>query len=231
MMHTCSRNQLKTKKKALVKINNEMSVPLLCSIGSSINFFNSSMPMMYAKKVLAIRNDMAKNTIVFNPFLRIFSAFQGCLFNVCWWVASPSIQYSIFLKTISIKMVCGQAQPQNTRPKTTVKRTINTMNVSIASTNKKKSCDQKTTPNKINFRSRIFIKNSGSPFTFIKGRVKKITKKTMLSIVLRLYNLPLGFFAYIHALFPNSLMVDIESLNASLFLSLLSMSVIFGLVL
>ncbi len=40
----------------------------------------------------------------------------------------------------------------------------------------KKSCGQKTTPKKMNFRSSILNINKGSSFTLINGSAKKTTK-------------------------------------------------------
>jgi glycerol-3-phosphate dehydrogenase len=69
-------------------------------------------------------------------FLRIFSAFQGMRFSACCLGASPSIQYSNLRNTISMKTVCGQAHPQNNRPKATVNTMINTTNKIMVIPNK-----------------------------------------------------------------------------------------------
>jgi len=90
--------------------------------------------------------------------------------------ASPSSQYSIFRNTISIKMVCGQAQPQNTLPKTTVKRITKTVEAKKPMAKMKKSCGQNIWPNKINFLSSTLKRKMGCPFNLTKGRVKNIAK-------------------------------------------------------
>ena len=69
-------------------------------------------------------------------FFRIFSLVQGALSRRRWALASPSTQYSILRKTISMKMVCGQTQPQKRRPNTTVNKAMKTTKVSMATTNK-----------------------------------------------------------------------------------------------
>ena len=58
-------------------------------------------------------------------------------------------------------MVCGQAQPQKTLPKTTVNNAMNTIKMTMPKPKMKKSCGQKMVPNKINFRSSILIKKRG----------------------------------------------------------------------
>ena len=52
-----------------------------------------------------IKKEMIKKTNHFNPFFLIFSAFQACFCNRICFPLSPSIQYSILRKTISIKIV------------------------------------------------------------------------------------------------------------------------------
>ena len=120
--------------------------------------------------------DNPKKIINFKTLLRIFSAFQAIFFKSICWLLSPSIQYSILRKIISIKIVCGQAQPQNIRPNTTVNTIIKTIKVSMPIPKIKKSWGQKTIPKMMNFLSRILIIIKGSPFTFIKGSVTKIIK-------------------------------------------------------
>ena len=123
-----------------------------------------------------MRNDMAKKAINFVLLFLIFSPFHGIVLNCFCFVESPSIQYSILRKTISIKMVWGHAHPQNTRPNTTVKRIIKTINVRNPIAKMKKSCGQKTIPKKINLRSRILNINNGAPLIFINGSVKNMTR-------------------------------------------------------
>jgi len=77
---------------------------------------------------------------------------------------------------ISIKIVCGHAQPQNNLPKMTVNNAIKTIKISIPKPKMKKSCAQKIDPNKINFFSDTLNKKSGSPLYFKKGVVKKTIK-------------------------------------------------------
>ena len=102
----------------------------------------------------------------------ILKPFQAMAFSCCCLWKSPSIQYSIFLKTISMKMVCGQAQPQNILPKTAVKRMMKTTNVIMASAKMKKSCGPKICPNRMNFRFSTLSMIMGSPFILIHGKLK-----------------------------------------------------------
>ena len=129
--------------------------------------------MRYARKKLAIIKEREKNITNLATRFLIFSAFQGIARNCFCLPESPSIQYSILRKTISIKIVCGQAHPQNIRPNTTVNKMIKTTNVSMAIPKIKKSCGQNTMPNIINLRSSTLSINSGSLFTLINGSVKK----------------------------------------------------------
>ncbi|MCY1238347.1 hypothetical protein D9M72_510800 [compost metagenome] len=80
--------------------------------------------------------EMTKKTVHFKTRLRIFSLSQGCFSNRSCAPRSPSIQNSILRKTISIKMVCGQIQPQNILPKATVNSATNTTPTSIEITNR-----------------------------------------------------------------------------------------------
>jgi len=75
-----------------------------------------------------------------------------------------------------MKMVCGHAQPQKTRPNTTVKRIIKTMKVRNPIAKIKKSCGQKVMPKNINLRSRTLNMNNGVPFSLINGSIKKTTR-------------------------------------------------------
>ncbi len=88
-----------------------------------------------------------------------------------WACASPSIQYSILRKIISMKIVCGQAQPQKMRPNTTVNTIMKTTKVRKPIAKMKKSCGQKILPKKMNFRSMMLNRKKGSPFTLMNGRV------------------------------------------------------------
>jgi hypothetical protein len=73
-------------------------------------------------------------------------------------------------------MVCGQAHPQNSRPKTTVNKAIKTIKMSIPNPKMKKSWAQKIDPNKINFFSGTLNRNNGSPLYLIKGTEKNTIK-------------------------------------------------------
>ena len=118
---------------------------------------------------------MAKITHL-KPFLPIFSAFHFCLSSFICFDLSPSTQYSTLRNTISINMVCGQAQPQNILPKATVNKITKTINVNSPIAKMKKSCGQNILPKNINFRSKTLNRNNGSPSTLIKGKVKNKTK-------------------------------------------------------
>jgi hypothetical protein len=72
-----------------------------------------------------------------------------------------------------MKMVCGQAQPQNILPNMDVKRMMNTIKVIMANAKMKKSCGPNICPNMINFLFNTLIMMKGSPFIFIHGKVKK----------------------------------------------------------
>jgi hypothetical protein len=80
------------------------------------------------------------------------------------------------LKTNSINTVCGQTHPQNKRPKTTVNRTMKTINVIIAMANMKKSWGQNILLNKINLPSTKLMSIKGIPLIFTKGIRKKMAK-------------------------------------------------------
>ena len=55
--------------------------------------------------MLEIRNEIRKKILHLKTLFLILTAFQGILAKRIWAPLSPSIQYSILLKTISIKMV------------------------------------------------------------------------------------------------------------------------------
>src|SRR5690606_30437515 len=126
-------------------------------------------------------NEMKRNIMSFKPFFQIFSAFQGCLDNRICLPLSPSIQYSIRLNTISIKMVCGQIQPQKMRPNATVKNVINTTPIIMEITNKKKSWGQNGNPKILKRRSKTLNIKNWFPFIFIKGAVNKNTNNAYLT--------------------------------------------------
>ena len=83
-----------------------------------------------------------------------------------------------------MKMVCGQAHPQNNRPNMTVNKIMNTIKVIIVKPNKKKSCGPKTTLNKINLRVMMLSIKKGKPFTLINGMPTNIIKKKAATMVL-----------------------------------------------
>ena len=111
-------------------------------------------------------------------FFLIFSAVQGAFFSNFCLAASPSIRYSTFRNSISIKMVCGQTHPQNKRPNAAVNKTMKTIKVIIVTPKMKKSCGQNIFPKMINFASGILNRNKGLPFIFINGKRKEQGKET-----------------------------------------------------
>ena len=123
--------------------------PICMDTGSVAMFQTASLPIMYMRKVFAMANETAKNRIIFRILRVSVLLFQGCVRKAICAFRSPSNQYSILRKTISIKMVCGQTHPQNTLPKITVKRIMKTTNMSIPKTKMKKSCGQKRTPKRM----------------------------------------------------------------------------------
>src|SRR5689334_17004513 len=86
-------------------------------------------PIMYAITVCEIKSEIKIKRMCLEDFFRNLEVEIGSLFNLRWAGASPSIQYSIFLNTISINNVCGHIQPHHTLPKTTVKRIMKTKKV------------------------------------------------------------------------------------------------------
>src|SRR6185369_2286805 len=125
------------------------------------------------------------------------------------------MKYSIFRKTISMKMVCGQAHPHHILPKITVNKMMNTTNVIMASTKRKKSCGQNAMPKTMNFRSIILKSITGCPFTLMKGQANKRANRIQPTRVRARYNFPIGFLGYIQARFPSLLMVEMRSRNDS----------------
>ena len=105
--------------------------------------------------------------------LVVFSIFHGAEDNFLCCGPSPSIQYSIFRKTISMKIVWGHIQPQNNRPQITVKRTMNKTKVIIASTKRWKSCGIKTMPKRIKCLSSTLNNINGCPSYLKKGPINK----------------------------------------------------------
>jgi hypothetical protein len=73
---------------------------------------------------------------VLAPFLSDFPGRPGGFVQGFLPVGVASIRYSILRNIISMKIVCGQAQPHHTRPNTTVNRMMNTKKVIIASPNR-----------------------------------------------------------------------------------------------
>ncbi len=116
-------------------------------------------------------------------------------------------------------MVCGQAHPQNNRPKTTVNKAINTIKMSIPNPKIKKSWAQNIEPNKINFFSETLKRNNGSPLYLINGTVKKTIRYNQVRYVLRLKYFPKGLVGNIQALSPSLFIVAILSLKDSFCLS------------
>src|SRR5688572_24144389 len=117
--------------------------------------------MIYARKELAMINENMKNTVCFAVFFNNLLAVQGAFANNFCSAALPSMAYSILRKNISIKMVCGQTQPQNKRPNAAVNKTMKTIKAIMARPNMKKSCGQNTLPKMINFASVILKRNRG----------------------------------------------------------------------
>ena len=149
----------------------------MCRDGGSFIFLNnSSVPIIYAKNVFAMINDTERNIRCLDTLLIILSVLYGAFSSIRWWLASPSIQYSILRKTISIKIVCGQTHPQNTLPNTTVNNTMKSMKVSIPIPKMKKSCGQKVTEKKTKRLSNILNRKKGAPFILTNGRVKNRTR-------------------------------------------------------
>ncbi len=105
------------------------------------------------------------------------SKFQFCLASRRCLCASPSIQYSILRKTISIKIVCGQVQPHQRRPRDTVNTTVITIPVSVNMAKIKVSCGQNICQKRINFLLITSNRKSGSSLYFINGVKKKKASK------------------------------------------------------
>src|SRR6266496_4400567 len=108
-------------------------------------------------------NESKKKARCLDDFFRILLLVPEEFFKTFCAGASPSIKYSTLRKSISIKMVCGQTQPQNKRPKAAVNKMMNTINVIIVNPKMKKSCGQKTFPKMINLASGILKRNNGRP--------------------------------------------------------------------
>ncbi len=153
---------------------------------------------------------------MFTGFLYYLSSPSRALWfsNRCS-AALPSMAYSIFRKNISMKMVCGQTQPQNNRPKAAVNNTTNTIKVTMAKPKMKKSCGQNTLPKNDKVRLRYIKKKQGRPCTYTNGKAKNRIKKPRLIQVRKEYNLPLGFCAYTHFRLPDASTVAIRSRNDS----------------
>ena len=122
------------------------------------------------------KNEKSMNSENLSTRFLIFSPFQGIRKSAFCCAASPSTQYSILRKTISMKMVCGQIQPQNILPKMTVKSAMKTIKASMPTTKMKKSWGQKRTPNRMYRRSKRSNRNNGFPWTRRKGREKNVIK-------------------------------------------------------
>lgn len=88
---------------------------------------------------------------------------------------------------------------------------MKTINVSIASTNRWKSCGQNAIPNMINFRSKMLNNIRGCPLIFINGPLNNNASRTELTIVLLLYKGPLGFLGKIQFRLPSLLIVAMLS--------------------
>src|SRR5690606_19869399 len=116
--------------------------------------------------------------------------------------------------TISIKIVCGQAQPHQTLPKTTVNRIMKTTNISNTKMSKCVSWGQKTAPKTTNFLSKKLSSSKGCPFIFKNGPANKMLNRKTVTSTRHRCNLPLGFFGYTHARLPLSSIVESESLNS-----------------
>ena len=108
-------------------------------------------------------------------------------------------------------MVCGHAHPQNTLPKTTVNRMINTMKVSMPRAKMKKSCRAKNLPEQNEFSAQHIEKKYWFAFNFQERQVKKMARYTRLAMVRILYNRPVGCLGWIYLLWPVLSMVATES--------------------
>src|SRR5215469_7423115 len=115
-----------------------------------------------------------------------------------WCAASPRIRYSIFRKSISMKMVWGQTQPQKSLPKAAVKRMMKTIKVTIVRPKMKKSCGQNTFPKRMKRAAGILNRKRGRPLMETKGRPKNSRKKNQLIQVRIRYHFPRGFWAKTH---------------------------------
>ena len=149
------------------------------------NFSHSFLLMIYIKKVFAMVNDKRMNKVCFAPLFRIFSVSQGDSASFLWALSSPSIQYSIFRNNISMKMVCGQAQPHQIRPNNTVNKLTNRRNATRPKATKWKSCGKNGTPQKINFRSNTLNRKMGFPLYSTQGKPNNSVNNRYEKYVLR----------------------------------------------
>ena len=140
---------------------------------------------IYIKKVFAMANDNRTNKVCFVALFITFSVFQGDSDSFLWALSSPSIQYSIFRNNISMKIVCGQAQPHQIRPNKTVNRLTKSKNATSPKATKWKSCGKKGTPQKINFRSNTLNRNIGFPLYSIQGKPNNSVNNRYEKYVLR----------------------------------------------
>lgn len=84
-------------------------------------------------------NERARKISCLESLRKILRPDQGAAARaLCSW-ASPSIQYSILRKTISMRSVWGQVQPHHSRPKAVVKTMIPMKKMSIATAKMKVS--------------------------------------------------------------------------------------------
>ncbi len=111
-------------------------------------------------------NDRAKKMACLAPLRASLAADHGARSNALRPGPSPSIRYSIFRKTISIRTVCGQVQPHQSRPKAAVNTAIPVRNSKSPRANTRLSWGQKMTPRTENFRSMTLTMSNGLPLIF-----------------------------------------------------------------
>src|SRR6185295_14926403 len=162
-----------------------------------------------------IKMEMRMNDECFKVFFPVLLKLKGALFNLRCAGASPSIQYSIFRKTISMNKVCGHIHPHQILPKTTVKSVMNTKKRIIKIASSTKSCGQNACPRMINFRSKIFNRRKGRPPIVNQGPLKNRDMSTTATTARHRCKFPPGFFGNSHIRLPSLSTVPIVSRNSS----------------
>lgn len=164
-----------------------------CEGGSVIILKSSSTPTTHDKRILATTNEREKKMRCLRIFLPYLLPVHSPLSRASCWRKSPSIQNSILRKTISIKIVCGQIQPQKILPKIAVKRIMNMAKAIKPTTKIAKSYGPKASPKKINFRASKLNNINGCPFTLMNGITTRISISSAATTVRAEVNLPFGF--------------------------------------